>query len=48
MQFEGMVYKQIVGIPKGTNCASLIADLFLFVMRGILCLTFTNRNGTTL
>ena len=30
VQFEGMVYQQIVGIPMGTNCASLIADLFLF------------------
>ena len=29
MQFEGMVYQQIVGIPMGTNCAPLIADLFL-------------------
>ena len=25
-----MVYQQIVGIPIGTNCAPLIADLFLF------------------
>ena len=30
VQFEGMVYQQIVGIPMGTNCARLIADLFLF------------------
>ena len=29
-QFEGMVYQQIVGIPIGTNCASLIADFSLF------------------
>ena len=50
VHFEGMVYQQIVAIPMGTNCAPLIADLFCFyfVMRGILCLTFTNRNGTTL
>ena len=27
VQFESMVYQQIVGIPMGTNCASLIADL---------------------
>ena len=25
-----MVYQQIVGIPMGTNCAPLIANLFLF------------------
>ena len=30
MQFDGMVYQQIVGIPMGTNCASLIAALFLY------------------
>ena len=29
MQFDGMVYQQIVGIPMGTNCVPLIADLFL-------------------
>ena len=25
--FEGMIYQQIVGLPMGTNCAQLIADL---------------------
>ena len=30
LQFDGMVYQQIVGIPMGTNCAPLIADLFLY------------------
>ena len=29
VQFDDMVYQQIVGIPMGTNCAPLIADLFL-------------------
>ena len=29
VQFDGMVYQQIVGIPMGTNCAPLI-DLFLY------------------
>ena len=29
-QFDGMVYQQIVGIPVGTNCSPLIADLFLY------------------
>ena len=28
MQFDCMIYQQIVGIPIGTNCAPLIADLF--------------------
>ena len=27
VQFEGMIYQQKVGIPMGTNCAPLIADL---------------------
>ena len=27
---DGMVYQQVMGIPVGTNCAPLIADLFLY------------------
>ena len=30
MQFEDMVYQQIVRIHMGTNCAPIIADFFLF------------------
>ena len=30
LYFDDMVYQQIVGIPIGTNCAPLIADLFLY------------------
>ena len=30
VQFDGMVYQQIKGNPMGTNCAPLIADLFLY------------------
>ena len=30
VQFDGMVYQRIVSIPMGTNCAPLIADLFLY------------------
>ena len=29
-RFGTNLYRQVVGIPMGTNCASLIADLFLF------------------
>ena len=47
VRFDGMVYQQIVGIPMGTNCAPLIADFFYIVMRGTLCLTFTNPNVMT-
>ena len=30
VQFDGIVYQQIVGIPMGPNCAPLIADVFLY------------------
>ena len=30
VQLVGMVYHQEMGIPMGTNCAPLIADLFLY------------------
>ena len=30
VRFANTVYRQIVGIPMGTNCAPLIADLFLY------------------
>ena len=37
VQFEDMVYQQIVGIPTGTNYAPLIADLFIsFYERGFM------------
>ena len=29
VQFGGRVFQQTIGIPMGTNCASLLADLFL-------------------
>ena len=30
IRFGTRLYRQIVGIPMGTNCALLVADLFLF------------------
>jgi hypothetical protein len=30
VRFGNTVYKQVIGIPMGTNCAPLIADLFLY------------------
>ena len=30
IQFGTKLYIQVVGIPMGTNCAALVADLFLF------------------
>ena len=36
IRFGTKLYRQVVGIPMGTNCASLVADLFLFFIRGTL------------
>ena len=30
VQFEGRIFCQVIGIPMGTNCALLLADLFLY------------------
>ena len=30
IRFGTKLYRQVVGIPMGTNCAPLVADLFLF------------------
>ena len=30
IRFGTKLYIQVVGIPMGTNCAPLVADLFLF------------------
>ena len=37
IRFRSKLYRQIVGIPMGTNCAPLVADLFCIVMRETLC-----------
>ena len=31
IRFDTKLYRQILGIPMGTNCASLVADLFLLL-----------------
>ena len=36
--------KQIVGIPMGTNCAPLVADLFLFCYERDFMLSFSEDN----
>jgi hypothetical protein len=30
VSFGGILFQQVVGMPMGTNCAPLLADLFLF------------------
>ena len=39
VQFEGMIYQQIVGIPMSTNCAPLIAESKVDVNIGTLCIS---------
>ena len=33
-RFGTKLYRQVVGIPMGTNCASVVANLFLFCYEG--------------
>ena len=33
IRFGSLLYRQIVGIPMGTNCAPLVAVLFLLIPR---------------
>ena len=47
LQFDGMVYQQIVGIPMDTYCAPLIADLFRYCYERDLHQTSRNPNGLT-
>ena len=30
VQLGGRLFRQVIGIPMGTNCAPLLADLFLY------------------
>ncbi len=30
IRFGGLTFRQVIGIPMGTNCAPLLADLFLY------------------
>ena len=41
IRFGSKLYRRIVGIPMGTNCAPLVADLLFFYERDfyILCQT---------
>ena len=43
IRFGSEMYRQIVGIPIGTNCASFVADFFCFVIREFM-LSFSVNN----
>ena len=41
VMFGGRVFQQTVGIPMGTNCGTILSDLFLYsyetdIMQGLL------------
>ena len=44
IRFGAKLYRQIVGIPMGTNCAPLVADLFLFCYERDLMLSLSDDN----
>ena len=44
IRFGSKLYRQIVGIPMGTNCAPLDADLFLFCYERDFMLSLSDNN----
>ena len=44
IRFGSKLYKQTVGIPMGTNCAPLVADLFLFCYLRDFMLSLSDNN----
>ena len=45
-RFGSKLYRQIVGIPIGTNCATLVSDLFLFCYERDFMLSLSDNNQT--
>ena len=43
--FAGKVFQQTVGIPMGTNCAPLLADIFLYSYEADFFFTIFALNG---
>ena len=44
IRFGSKLYRQIVGIPMGTNCAFHVADLFLFCYERDFMLSLSDDN----
>ena len=44
IKFGLKLYRQIVGIPKGANCAPLVADLFLLCYERDFMLSLSDNN----
>ena len=45
IRFGDSIYRQVIGIPMGTNCAPLIADLFLYCYESEF-MTRINKDAT--
>ena len=48
VRFGPKLYRQIVGIPMGANCAPLVADLFLFCYERDFMLSLSDKNRTVI
>ena len=46
IRFGSKLYRKIVGIPMGTNCAPLVTDLFLFCYERDFMLSLSDNNQT--
>ena len=44
IRFGSKLYQQIVGTPMGTNCAPLVADLFLLCYERDFMLSLSDAN----
>ena len=44
IRFGSKLYRQIVGIPMGTNCVPIVADLFLFCFERDFMLSLSEDN----
>ena len=44
IKFGSKLYRQIVGIPMGTNCAPLVADLFLLCYERDFVVSLSDNN----
>ena len=48
IRFGSKLYRQTVGFPMGTNCAPLVADLFLFCYERDFMLSLSDNNQSVI
>ena len=48
IRFGTKLFRQIVGIPMGTNCTLLVADLFLFCYERDFMMSLSEENNLKL